>query len=129
MNGYFDGCSKGNPGQAGAGARLVDDKGGTVWETARALGVKTNNEAEYAALIFLLTEAKNRGIKELHIFGDSKLVVSQVSKKWKINLPHLRELAKQAWTLMEDMEVSLTWVPREKNSRADELSNEALKNI
>ena len=129
MQGYFDGCSKGNPGQAGAGARLVDEKGETVWETARSLGVKTNNEAEYAALIFLLTEAKNRGVKELHICGDSKLVVSQVSKKWKINLPHLRELAKQAWALMDGMDVSLTWIPREKNSRADELSNEALKNI
>lgn len=129
MKGYFDGCSKGNPGEAGAGALLTDDHDGVVWQTAQPLGKKTNNEAEYAALIFLLTEAKKRGVKELHIFGDSKLVVSQVSKKWKINLPHLRELAKQAWALMEGMEVSLTWVPREKNSRADELSNEALKNI
>ena len=110
-------------------SRLTDDHDGVVWHTAQPLGKKTNNEAEYAALIFLLTEAKKRGVKELHIFGDSKLVVSQVSKKWKINLPHLRELAKQAWALMEGMEVSLTWVPREKNSRADELSNEALKNI
>ena len=129
MKGYFDGCSKGNPGEAGAGALLADDHDGVVWQTAQPLGKKTNNEAEYAALIFLLTEAKRRGVKELQIFGDSKLVVSQVSKKWKINLPHLRELAKQAWALMEGMEVSLTWVPREKNSRADELSNEALKNI
>ena len=129
MKGYFDGCSKGNPGEAGAGALLTDDHDGVVWQTAQPLGKKTNNEAEYAALIFLLTEAKKRGVRELQIFGDSKLVVSQVSKKWKINLPHLRELAKQAWALMDGMEVSLTWVPREKNSRADELSNEALKNI
>ena len=129
MKGYFDGYSKGNPGEAGAGALLTDDHDGVVWQTAQPLGKKTNNEAEYAALIFLLTEAKKRGVRELQIFGDSKLVVSQVSKKWKINLPHLRELAKQAWALMEGMEVSLTWVPREKNSRADELSNEALKNI
>lgn len=125
--GYFDGCSKGNPGRAGAGAWLADDAGDKVWETARFLGTKTNNEAEYSALIFLLTAAKERGVKKLSIYGDSKLVVSQVSKQWKINLPHLRALAQEAWSLMDGMEVTLTWVPREKNKRADELSNEALK--
>ena len=129
MIGYFDGASRGNPGEAGAGACLVDESGAVVWECAEYLGKKTNNEAEYTALLRLLAEAKSRGISELEVRGDSKLVVSQVRREWKINLPHLRELAKQAWTIMEGMEVSLTWVPREKNSRADELSNEALKNI
>lgn len=127
MKGYFDGASKGNPGRAGAGAWLADENGEAVWETARFLGTKTNNEAEYAALILLLTAAKERGVKTLHIYGDSKLVVSQVSKQWKINLPHLRAMAQEAWNLMDGMDVTLTWVPREKNKRADELSNEALK--
>ena len=129
MEGFFDGASRGNPGKAGAGALMINDEGKVVWETSRFLGEKTNNEAEYMALILLLKAAKEHGVRSLRVFGDSKLVVSQVSRQWKINLPHLRELAKQAWALMEGMEVSLTWVPREKNSRADELSNEALKNI
>lgn len=80
MEGFFDGASRGNPGTAGAGALLVNENGETVWETARFLGTKTNNEAEYTALILLLKAAKERGVKELKIYGDSKLVVCQVSK-------------------------------------------------
>ena len=129
MEGHFDGASRGNPGNAGAGAYLIDDSGSVIWETARFLGTKTNNEAEYGALILLLTAARERGAKQLKIYGDSKLVVSQVSKQWKIKLPHLRKLAEEAWRLMEGMDVTLEWVPREQNARADELSNEALDSI
>ena len=73
-----------------------------------------------------LKAAKERGVKELKIYGDSKLVVCQVSKLWKINLPHLRTLAQEAWSLMEGMEVALEWIPREKNKKADALSNEGI---
>lgn len=126
MEGFFDGASRGNPGIAGAGALLINDKGEIVWQTSRFLGTKTNNEAEYSALILLLKAAKEHKIIKLKIYGDSKLVVSQVSKQWKINLPHLRLLAMEAWKLMEGMDVSLEWIPREKNSRADALSNEGI---
>lgn len=128
MKGYFDGASRGNPGEAGAGALLTDDSGNVIWECAKYLGHKTNNEAEYNAVIMLLKEAKNRGIKELTICGDSKLVVSQLSHLWKIKMPHLRELAIEAWSTAEGMNVKYIWVPREQNSRADKLSNEALDN-
>ena len=126
MEGFFFFFSRGNPGTAGAGALLVNENGETVWETARFLGTKTNNEAEYTALILLLKAAKERGVKELKIYGDSKLVVCQVSKLWKINLPHLRTLAQEAWSLMEGMEVALEWIPREKNKKADALSHEGI---
>lgn len=126
MKGFFDGASRGNPGTAGAGALLVDEGGAVVWETARFLGTKTNNEAEYTALLLLLRAAKERKLTELQIYGDSKLVVSQVSKQWKINLPHLRILAEEAWSLMEGMEVTLEWIPREKNKLADALSNQGI---
>ena len=126
MTGYFDGASRGNPGEAGAGAVLFDNDGKEIWSCARYLGAKTNNEAEYAALILLLEEARQRGIKELEIRGDSNLVVKQVSKEWKINFPHLRELAKNAWSLMEGSDIKLRWVPRAENRRADELSNIAI---
>ena len=126
MTGYFDGASRGNPGEAGAGAVLFDNDGKEIWSCARYLGAKTNNEAEYAALILLLEEARQRGIKELEIMGDSNLVVKQVSKEWKINFPHLRELAKNAWSLMEGSDIKLRWVPRAENRRADELSNIAI---
>lgn len=125
MIGYFDGASRGNPGHAGAGACILDGRE-VVWECSEYLGAKTNNEAEYAALIYLLGEAKARGLPEIEIRGDSKLVVCQVRREWKINLPHLRELAFEAWKLMEDMNVKLKWVPRSENSMADALSNKAI---
>jgi ribonuclease HI len=125
LTGFFDGASRGNPGIAGAGCCILDG-GDVVWECAKYLGVKTNNEAEYAALITLLAEARSRGMREIEIRGDSKLVVSQVSRKWKINKPNLMALAKEAWELMEDMKVRLVWVPREENTLADKLSNRAI---
>ena len=126
MTGYFDGASRGNPGEAGAGAWLEDESGRVVWETAQYLGKKTNNEAEYNAAILLLKAARERGAQKLTVRGDSKLVVSQLSKQWKINLPHLRELAREAWSAAEGMEVTYEWIPREQNKRADKLSNEAI---
>lgn len=126
MEGYFDGASRGNPGKAGAGALMINEEGKVVWEASRFLGEKTNNEAEYMALIMLLKAAKDRGIRSLRVFGDSKLVVSQVSRQWKINLPHLRLLAKEAWDLADGMDISYSWIPREVNKRADMLSNEGI---
>ena len=106
MTGYFDGASRGNPGDAGAGAWLDGGDGSAVWETASYLGRKTNNEAEYNAAILLLKAARERGVTRLTVRGDSKLVVSQLSKQWKINLPHLRELAQEAWRVAEGMSVT-----------------------
>ena len=126
MEGYFDGASKGNPGKAGAGALLINEEGKVVWEASRFLGDKTNNEAEYMALIMLLKAAKDHGVSSLRVFGDSKLVVSQISRQWKINLPHLRLLAREAWDLAEGMDISYNWIPREENKRADMLSNEGI---
>ncbi|HAH69195.1 MAG TPA: ribonuclease H [Synergistaceae bacterium] len=126
MEGYFDGASRGNPGKAGAGALLINEEGKVVWEASRFLGDKTNNEAEYMALIMLLKAAKDHGVSSLRVFGDSKLVVSQISRQWKINLPHLRLLAREAWDLAEGMDISYNWIPREENKRADMLSNEGI---
>jgi ribonuclease HI len=125
-SGNFDGASRGNPGEAGAGALLRDPEGRRIWEVARPLGRRTNNEAEYAALILLLEEAERRGIGELEIRGDSRLVVEQVRGRWKISAPHLRPLAERARALMAGRAVRLLWVPREENREADALSNRAL---
>jgi ribonuclease HI len=104
----------------------LTDGGSVIWECADYLGVKTNNEAEYGALIRLLEEARARKLTEIEIRGDSKLVVCQLKREWKINLPHLRELAARAWKLMDGMSVRLVWVPRKENSLADALSNKAI---
>ena len=126
MIGYFDGASRGNPGEAGAGACIVDDTGAIIWEYAEYLGKKTNNEAEYAALLSLLEEARKRNVSAIEIRGDSKLVVCQVNREWKINKPHLRALAERAWTLLDGLDAKLSWVPREQNKLADALSNRAI---
>lgn len=126
MKGYFDGASRGNPGVAGAGACMLDDGGAVVWECAEYLGRKTNNEAEYTALLRLLEEARRRDLKKIEIYGDSKLVVCQVKREWKINKPHLLELARRAWVLMQGMDATLSWIPREGNKLADALSNKAI---
>jgi ribonuclease HI len=102
------------------------DGGKIIWKRAKYLGVKTNNEAEYAALICLLEGAREKSVFEVEIRGDSKLVVSQINRKWKINYPHLRKLASRVWKLMDGMNVRLVWVPREENTIADALSNEAI---
>ncbi len=126
MNGYFDGASRGNPGEAGAGACILDAEGTGVWEHAEYLGKKTNNEAEYTALLRLLEETRKRHIAAIEIRGDSKLVVCQVNREWKINKPHLRTLAERAWTLLDGLNATLSWVPREQNKLADALSNKAI---
>ena len=126
MKGFFDGASRSNPGKAGAGSLLMDSSGKVVWTKAEYLGIKTNNEAEYSALINLLTEARARGITTLDVYGDSQLVISQVTRAWKIKKPHLFELASKVWELACGMSVSFKWVPREQNKLADALSNEAI---
>ena len=126
VRGFFDGASRGNPGEACAGAFLEDEAGTVLWECSQYLGIRTNNEAEYEALLRLLEEATRRDLTELEVCGDSRLVVCQVNRQWKINLPHLRELAARAWKLLEGRKVTLRWIPREQNARADALSNRAL---
>ena len=123
----FDGASRGNPGEAGAGAVIYDEEGKAVWEFSRALGKKTNNEAEYSALIFLLEEIKARNLKYVQISGDSKLVVNQVNGLWKVNKPHLKELFLKAKELKKQTESELQWVSRDLNAHADALSNRAFE--
>ena len=126
VRGFFDGASRGNPGEAGAGALLVDECGEALWSCARPLGRRTNNEAEYEALIILLEEVRSRGLDGVAIKGDSSLVVNQVTGVWKIKEPRLRPLAERAAALLTDTRSTLSWVPREENREADRLSNQAL---
>lgn len=126
--GYFDGASRGNPGLAGAGIWISDENKRNIGEYSITLGVKTNNEAEYLALINLLREFNKRGIKKAVIRGDSKLVIEQMSGRWQVREPRLIELCKQAKLLSGEMLLTYEWIPREQNSVADNLSNKAIDN-
>ena len=123
---HFDGCSKGNPGRAGAGAVLYNDAGAEVFAQAAFVGNNaTNNEAEYTGLVLGLNEAVGIGIKELQVCGDSQLVIYQMQGKYKVNSVKLMPLHEAAKTLASKIEkISFKHVYRENNKRADALSNE-----
>jgi ribonuclease HI len=124
---YADGAARGNPGPAGAGALLLDEKGAALAELARPLGRATNNVAEYQALILGLEEARRRGIDEIDVRMDSLLVVRQMQGLWKIKHPGLRPLALQAGALLAEFpRRSIEHVPREENAEADRLANRGI---
>jgi probable phosphoglycerate mutase len=123
-----DGGARGNPGPAGYGAVVREASTGEVLvERAEPIGIATNNVAEYRGLIAGLQAAADLGAVEVDARMDSKLVVEQMSGRWQIKHPGLRPLAAQAATLVRRFEVvRFTWVPRERNKRADALANAAM---
>jgi ribonuclease HI len=123
---YFDGASRGNPGPAAIGWAIVNSDG-ILAEGSDLVGRKTNNQAEYDALIRVLEAARDLGIDELDIRGDSQLVVKQLRGEWNTNDPTLREKRVRARELLTDFaRWDIEHVPREINERADELANDAL---
>lgn len=123
-----DGGSRGNPGPAGYGALVRDAATGTVLaEIAEHIGLATNNVAEYRGLIAGLEAARALDPDaEVEARLDSKLVVEQLSGRWKIKHPDLQPLALRAQRVLPPGRVRYTWVPREQNRHADRLANQAL---
>jgi ribonuclease HI len=123
----FDGCSKKNPGLAGAGA-VIYKYGKEVWSNHLFVGTNTtNNCAEYSGLILGLQQAIELNIKTLHVEGDSLLVINQMTGKYKCNSPNLIELYNKAKELAKQFDnIIFVHIFRNKNVRADELSNDAV---
>ncbi|WP_020105673.1 bifunctional RNase H/acid phosphatase [Nocardia sp. 348MFTsu5.1] len=123
-----DGGSRGNPGPAGYGAVVFDaDRSSVLAERKEALGIATNNVAEYRGLIAGLSAAEAVGADEVSVRMDSKLVVEQMSGRWKIKHPDMIPLAAQAKSIASGFShVAYTWIPRNQNSHADRLANEAM---
>ncbi|WP_030586099.1 bifunctional RNase H/acid phosphatase [Streptomyces anulatus] len=127
-----DGGSRGNPGPAGYGAVVIDPATGEpLAEAAEYIGVATNNVAEYRGLIAGLTAAKalfpDAGdTLRVHVRMDSKLVVEQMSGRWKIKHPDMKPLAARAATILPPSSVTYEWIPRAQNKHADRLANEAM---
>lgn len=122
-----DGGSRGNPGPASYGALVRDASTGTVIASrGETIGRATNNVAEYRGLIGALELAREHvpGVA-VEVRMDSKLVIEQMAGRWRIKDAALRDLAERASALVPD-DVTWTWVPREQNSAADALANEAL---
>ncbi|MCI0385989.1 bifunctional RNase H/acid phosphatase [Streptomyces sp. CNQ085] len=123
-----DGGSRGNPGPAGYGAVVRDAASGrTLSETAGYIGTATNNVAEYRGLIAGLRAAHALDPRALvRVRMDSRLVVEQMSGRWKIKHPAMRPLALEAASVLPPESVTYQWIPREENRHADRLANEAM---
>ena len=126
---FTDGASRGNPGQAGAGIAIFDEEGNELVGTGQYLGQCTNNEAEYRALLFGLAKCGEFGRGRLKVYLDSELIVKQIRGEYRVKHPNLKPLFQEAMQkLSEFSSFSVTHVRREKNSRADELANQAIDN-
>jgi broad specificity phosphatase PhoE/ribonuclease HI len=125
-----DGGSRGNPGPSAYGAVLKDaDTGEVIAEDGTPIGLATNNVAEYSGLIAGLRMAEEFAPEaDIEVRMDSKLVVEQMSGRWKIKHPDMRPLATEA-NRLAPFGTTYTWVPREQNKHADRLANEALDGI
>ncbi|MCI4675358.1 bifunctional RNase H/acid phosphatase [Candidatus Mycolicibacterium alkanivorans] len=123
-----DGGSRGNPGPAGYGCVVwSEDHRTALAEHGHFIGITTNNVAEYRGLIAGLEEARRLGANEVVVSMDSKLVVEQMSGRWKVKHAAMAELHQQARALASTFgSVTFQWIPREHNSYADRLANEAM---
>lgn len=123
-----DGGSRGNPGPAGYGSVVIDAATGeTLVERAEYIGVATNNVAEYRGLVAGLRAARELDpAAAVRVRMDSKLVVEQMSGRWKIKHPDMKPLAAEASRVYPPGQVTYEWIPREQNKHADRLANEAM---
>ncbi|NBX22517.1 MAG: reverse transcriptase-like protein [Microbacteriaceae bacterium] len=124
-----DGGSRGNPGVAAGGAVVVDDATGhVIAQIGVYLGHATNNVAEYSGMLAGLTFALRHSSDETLIVVrmDSKLVVEQMSGRWKIKHPDMADLAREARNIIGYRTVEFEWVPRIDNARADAVANRAM---
>lgn len=123
-----DGGSRGNPGLSGAGAVVIDAASGNILrEISEAVGIATNNVAEYSAVIFALEAAfEIDPAAEIVVRMDSKLVVEQMSGRWKIKHPDMLALGARVQQLISGKNVEFVWIPREQNVLADALANKAM---
>ncbi|KAL8035738.1 hypothetical protein ABFX02_12G116500 [Erythranthe guttata] len=123
----FDGASKGNPGQAGAGAIVKSDDGSLICRVREGLGIATNNVAEYRAFILGLKCALAKGFTTVQARGDSKLVCMQVQGQWKVKNQNISCLYDEAKKLMGRFsKFQIMHVLRDLNSEADAQANLAV---
>ena len=125
--GFFDGASAGNPGKMGIGFVIFNENKKPVIEGAEYIGVGTNNEAEYQAVISLLQFAVQHKIENLAVFGDSKLVIKQILGEWKVKAENLKPYVREAQKLTAQIpNIAMEWIPREQNTYADKLSKKGV---
>lgn len=124
---FFDGSTeRANPGRIGVGFCIYHNKV-EVALGAGPEGFGTNNEAEYAALVWLLETAVDLGIKDIHVVGDSQLIINQVVGKWQVGQKFKKVVSRISELKSQFQNICFTWVDRKKNARADALSKRGLQ--
>ncbi len=124
---HVDGGARGNPGPAAAACVLSSPAGEVLGEHARLLGTASNNVAEYRALLLGLECARELGVSEIEVVGDSELIAKQVQGIYKVKHEAMRPLHQQAMAALRGFERwSIRTVPRAQNAEADALVNAAL---
>ena len=119
---FTDGGARGNPGPAGIGVHIKEEG-----DYKEYIGEATNNQAEYKAVVLALKKAKELGGEELDFYLDSKLVVEQLNGNYKVKDTELAKIFIQIFNLKQNFKkVTFSHVPREKNTEADKLVNEAI---
>lgn len=129
LNVFTDGGSRGNPGISGYGL-VIKSGAEIIYQESKFLGIKTNNEAEYLGLIGALTwiSENQKDVEKINIFSDSQLMVRQVQGVYKMKAQNLRPLFEVVHSLISQISSPIEFksVPREDNSHADELANQAM---
>ncbi len=127
LNLYTDGACRGNPGQGGAGAVLLDEEGNVLAAVKNYLGLCTNNIAEYRALILGLEEALKIKCRRLHIYLDSELLTNQINGSYKVKNENLKALMRDVRKLLSYFDsYTVEHIDRSQNHLADRLANEAI---
>ncbi|OGH84535.1 MAG: hypothetical protein A2261_02815 [Candidatus Magasanikbacteria bacterium RIFOXYA2_FULL_44_8] len=126
---FTDGGARGNPGPAASGVVIKDEKGLNLDKFGEYLGERTNNFAEYSALIAGMRRARELGATEIECMLDSELVVKQMKREYKVREATLQKLFIEAYNLgTQFKKITFRHIPREKNKEADALVNEVLDN-
>jgi ribonuclease HI len=124
---YFDGCSKGNPGKAGAGYAIYKEEQEIASNSIYVGDVETNNKAEYTGVFEGLLFAKKHNIKRIHVKGDSILVLRQLKGEYKVKSANILDIYRDTKQLCDYFDtITFEHVYRKDNARADELANMAL---
>ena len=124
-----DGAARGNPGDAGCGAVILDESGAAVKELSCYLGKTTNNVAEYEALLMGLEALIAMGKKRIRVRSDSELLVRQLNGQYRVRDPKLRMLFERARSLLRHFDhYTIVHVRREANRLADKLANRGIDN-
>ena len=127
---FTDGAAEPNPGPAAIGAIIKDEQGRLIARISQRIGTTTNNQAEYRAVIAALEEAIKLGVTHVKLNSDSELVVKQITGKYRVKKAALKPLYLKVKQLQSSLEsFTITHIPREQNTEADNLANKALDSI